>query len=218
LLQSSFVEVEEGQKNDDGQGQGQGQGQAITWTAAVQASCKVKESKRTVEAYMALPASEYSVLSAEQIVRLSEDQFRCDLPALNFFGTSIQPVLYVDVKVFPEDARSEITVSRAETVGSETALKVNGTFSISAVNVVTAAVDKKGRKTLNSNTQLKIDVIVPPESKVPRRVLQSGGNFIMQSSLNVIVPAFVRILRFDFERWSAGDDSRDVVEGAKLSV
>ena len=46
--------------------------------------------------------------------------------------------LYVDVNVYPEFNRSEIVVRRAETVGSETADKVNGTFSISAINIVSA--------------------------------------------------------------------------------
>lgn len=57
---------------------------------------------------------------------------------MNFFGTKIQPLLYVDVNVYPEFNRSEIVVRRAETVGSETAERVNGTFSINAVNVVSA--------------------------------------------------------------------------------
>jgi hypothetical protein len=42
------------------------------------------------------------------------------------------------VNVYPEFNRSEIVVRRAETVGSETAERVNGTFSINAVNVVSA--------------------------------------------------------------------------------
>ena len=57
---------------------------------------------------------------------------------MNFFGTKIQPILYVDVTVYPEYNRSEITVLRAETVGSETALRVNGTFNINAKNIVSA--------------------------------------------------------------------------------
>ena len=79
-----------------------------------------------------------SVLSAQQITRLSDSEFKCELPTMNFFGTKIQPVLFVDVNVFPEFNRSEIVVRRAETVGSETAVKVNGTFSISAINIVSA--------------------------------------------------------------------------------
>jgi hypothetical protein len=57
---------------------------------------------------------------------------------MNFFGMKIQPVLYVDVNVYPEFNRSEIVVLRAETIGSETAVRVNGTFSLSAINVVSA--------------------------------------------------------------------------------
>lgn len=79
-----------------------------------------------------------SILSAEQITRLSESEFKCTLPVMNFFGTKIQPILYVDVNVYPEFNRSEIVVTRAETIGSETALKVNGTFNINAVNIVSA--------------------------------------------------------------------------------
>lgn len=79
------------------------------------------------------------------------------------------------------------------------------------------ATDDKGRKTLNSDTTLVINVKVPP-SKFPLRVIQSGGNFLMQSSLNIIVPTFVRILSKDFERWSTGNNTRAEVEGAVLST
>lgn len=187
----------------------------VTWQASAKASVVVKEQFRTVEAYMGLPASKYSVLSADQIQRLSDTEFKCSLATLNFFGTKITPVLYVDVNVIPEEAKSIISVTRAETMGSEMADIVNGTFSISSVNIVTAGIDNKQRKTLNSETSLMIDVVVPSD-KLPLRVIQSGGNFIMQSTLTVIVQAFVRILAADFRRWSEGSDVRDAVEGEVL--
>jgi hypothetical protein len=95
----------------------------LTWRAAAKGSVRVKEESRTAEEYMRLPASEYSVLSASQITRLTESEFRFDMPTMNFFGTKIQPILYVDVNVIPEQNKSEIIVRRAETIGSETALK-----------------------------------------------------------------------------------------------
>jgi hypothetical protein len=143
----------------------------VTWTAAAKGSVAVKENKRSVEEYMGLPASQYSVLSADQIERLSDTEFKCVLPTMNFFGTKICPILYVDVNVYPEQSKAEIVVSRAETTGSDIADKVNGTFTISAINVVSAGVDNKNRKTLNSDTTLKIDVVVP-SSKLPVRVIQ----------------------------------------------
>eukprot|EP00601_Ochromonadales_sp_CCMP2298_P035634 CAMPEP_0173376032 /NCGR_PEP_ID=MMETSP1144-20121109/29957_1 /TAXON_ID=483371 /ORGANISM="non described non described, Strain CCMP2298" /LENGTH=225 /DNA_ID=CAMNT_0014328531 /DNA_START=118 /DNA_END=795 /DNA_ORIENTATION=+ len=192
-------------------------GSPVVWKAAVQASVKVKEVKRSVEDYMALPASQYSVLSAEQVVRLSDSDFKIVLGNLNFFGTKITPVLYVTVNVYPEEAKAEIIVTRAETTGSDMADAINGTFSITAVNTVTAGVNPKGKKTLSSDTKLQIDAIVP-KSRFPLGVIKNGGNFVMQSSLNLIVPTFVRILASDFKRWSAGDDERTAVEGASLNL
>ena len=97
----------------------------VTWSAGAQSSVRVKEINRTVEEYMALPASQYSVLSADQIERLSEREFKCTLGNLNFFGTVICPILFVDVNVIPEKHRSEIIVSRAETTGSQVADRVS---------------------------------------------------------------------------------------------
>lgn len=187
----------------------------VVWSAAASATVRVKEDKRSCEDYMALPASDYSVLTAEQITRLSENQFKCVLGSLNFFGNRIQPVLYVDVNVYPQEAKSEIVVVRAETTGSDIAEKLNGAFSINAKNTVRAGKDQKNRKTLSSETTLQIEALVP-KSRIPLRVMQSGGNLIIQSSLSVIVAAFVRILAADFARWSAGNDIRDAVDGASL--
>jgi Protein of unknown function (DUF1997) len=149
--------------------------------------------------------------------RLSPSEFKYSLGNMNFFGNIICPVLYVDVTVFPDEARSEVVVSRAETVGSPVADKINGTFSISAVNSVRAGVDGKGRKTLQSKTDLSVDVLLPT-TKIPLGIIKSTGNFIMQNTLNLVVPTFVRILAKDFSRWSAGDDNRNAVDGAQLSV
>jgi hypothetical protein len=194
------------------------QDRSVCWKASVKSSVRVKETKRTSEAYMALPASEYSVLSAQQVERLSDSQFKFALGSLNFFGTKIAPVLYVDVNVFPEEHRSEIAVRRAETVGSAVAEKINGTFSISALNVVSAGVDQKGRKILCSDVSLQIDAVVPEWSRLPLGLVQSGGNFVVQSSLSLVGAAFVRILAADFQRWSAGNDSRTALEGASLAL
>jgi hypothetical protein len=189
----------------------------ITWKAAVRSEAKVKESQRKVEEYMALPASEYSVLSADQIERLSDTQFKATLGKLNFFGKDFIPILYVDVDVIPEEARSEIKVNKAETTGSDMAEKISGTFDIVAKNMVSTGMDKKGRKVLISDTTLAIDVIVPAESRIPLRIINSGGNFVIQQSLNLIVPTFIRLLAFDFRRWSAGENKRDALEGASLN-
>ena len=211
------LKVEESVADVDFEQSEQESSRRITWKAGVRSQARVKETKRTTEEYMALPASQYSVLSANQIQRLSDSQFKATLGRLNFFGNDFIPILYVDVDVIPDESRAEIAVKKAETTGSEIADKISGTFDIFAKNSVSTGYDKKGRKVLISDTKLSIDVIVPEDSKVPLRIINSGGNFIIQQSLNVIVPTFIRLLAFDFKKWSAGDDSREAVEGARLS-
>jgi hypothetical protein len=188
--------------NESGPASSSADSRRITWSAAVKSSVWVREEaeRRTVKEYMALPATQYSVLSASQIERLSDTEFKATLGSMNFFGTKIIPVLFVCVNVIPEEHRAEIVVKRAETVGSEIAEKLSGTFTISAINLVSAGRDDKDRATLTSETNLLINVVVPEDAKVPRRLIQSGGNFIIQSSLNIIVPTFVRILAEDFKR------------------
>ena len=77
--------------------------------------------------------------------------------------------------------------------------------------------DHQGRKTLSSDTKLEVNVEVPPSS-FPLRVIQTGGNFIIQATLDVIVPTFVRVLSADFHRWSEGNDTRGAIEDATFST
>ncbi len=189
----------------------------VIWEAATSSSVRVKEIRRTTEQYMALPASQYSVLSAKQITRLSDTEFKANLGTLNFFGTKLSPILYVIVNVIPELAKSEIIVNRAEIEGGEAAKLINGSFSISAINTVTTTMNARGDKLLSSDTNIRIEAYIPP-TKIPLGVIRKGGNFIIQSSLNLIVPTFVRILAADFKRWSAGNDERTEVDGANLNL
>lgn len=49
--------------------------------------------------YMALPASQYSVLDAKRIERIDDATFRCYVGGLKLFNFSIDPVLTVSVTV-----------------------------------------------------------------------------------------------------------------------
>lgn len=193
----------------------------VKWEASSRGSVRVTEAKRSVEDYMALPASQYSVLSADQVTRLNDTDFKIALSKLNFFGTHLRPLLYVKVFVQPALARSDILVDHAELESDDPIVQaINNRFTIHVLNVVTAGVDKKGRKTLNSETTLSIEAKVPATGRIPLPLgmVQKGGQLILQSTLAIIVPTFLRILAADFKRWSAGDDNRGAVEGARLDL
>ncbi len=48
---------------------------------------------------MALPASQYSVLDARKIERLTDETFKCYVGKLNFFALEVEPVITVSVTV-----------------------------------------------------------------------------------------------------------------------
>ena len=52
--------------------------------------------------YMALPASQYSVLDGRKIERIDDDTFRCFVGEVRMFQWSAEPVLTLSVVVEPE--------------------------------------------------------------------------------------------------------------------
>ena len=48
----------------------------VEWTAYKKSTIVVREKARSVEAYMALPSTEYSVLASDSIERLDERNFK----------------------------------------------------------------------------------------------------------------------------------------------
>ena len=66
--------------------------------------------------YMALPASQYSVLDAQRIERIDDNTFCCYVEGVKFFGIRVEPVLTVAVVVGPKGP----TVKLLSTVVSAT--------------------------------------------------------------------------------------------------
>ncbi|PKU74946.1 hypothetical protein MA16_Dca021185 [Dendrobium catenatum] len=64
-------------------------------------SSEVQQLQRPLADYMALPASQYSVLDAQRIERVDENTFRCYVYRIKFFTFEVCPVLVVRVEEEP---------------------------------------------------------------------------------------------------------------------
>lgn len=64
-------------------------------------SSSVQQLQRSLADYMALPASQYSVLDAQRIERIDDNTFRCYVYRLKFFSFEVCPVLVVRVEEEP---------------------------------------------------------------------------------------------------------------------
>lgn len=61
-----------------------------------------------VAEYMTLPVSQYSVLDAAKIERISDETFRVQIGEVSFLGTKVIPIMTLTVK--PHDTGCEVTL------------------------------------------------------------------------------------------------------------
>ena len=72
--------------------------------------------------YMALPASQYSVLDAQRIERLDESTFRCYVGGLRLFSLVVEPVLTVSVVVGERGPTVKLLQTEVRTLGHAAAV------------------------------------------------------------------------------------------------
>ncbi|GIL77751.1 hypothetical protein Vretimale_6644 [Volvox reticuliferus] len=212
-------------------------GAIATFKASKLGRQPIVEAQRPLAEYMALPASQYSVLDARRIERVDETTFRCYVGELRFFSWSVEPVITVSVTV--EQGGCTIRLLGCKLQGSRFVEDINDKFSATMTNVVRyrdyvppstsgqwATVDEhesedeeEGRggdsvgsrpqKEIASDTTIQVCVEVPPWSSfLPVATIESVGSSVMQNVLNLMVPRFLKQLRSDYELWASGDVSR----------
>lgn len=184
----------------------------------------IVERQRPLADYMALPASQYSVLDARRIERIDDETFRCFVGELRFFSWSVEPVITVSVAV--ERGGCTIRLLGCELQGSPFVEDMNNRFKATMTNVVRYrdlyALDPESdfdedlppetQKEIVSDTSIQVVLEVPPWCGfIPVSSIEAAGSSVMQGVLNATVPRFLAQLRVDYEKWAAGDESRKPV-------
>ena len=165
-------------------------------------------SLRTAD-YMALPVSQYSVLDARRIERLSETTFRCYVDGVRFFSVRVDPVVTVAVAASP--AGPTVTLLDARLEGSPTAVAASDRFDVTMTNAVrwAEAVNSNGEEcVLSADTTIELRLDVPRWFAVPLPAVERVGTRVMQRVLDMAVPRFLGQLAEDYGRWAAGDERR----------
>jgi hypothetical protein len=187
------------------------QGKVARFAAQKHARKPVQELQRALAEYMALPASQYSVLDARKIERLDETTFRCFVGRLAFFGFSVEPVITVSVVV--EERGCTIKLLSAQLQGSEAVQDINSKFTAQMTNVVRwNATEEPNVKEISSDTSIEVVVQVPNWfGFVPVTSIEAAGSKVMSTTLNLMVPRFLEQLQKDYKQWASGDESRKPV-------
>lgn len=163
---------------------------------------KDADKVRSIAAYFALPASQYSVLDAARIERIDESTFKCYVGGISFFNIRVEPVLTVAVDV--RERGCDIRMIACELEGSAIAVAQNKKFRASMSNIVRwreyvpeadgdgedgagSVAAEEGVKEVCSETTIQIDLVVPPWFVLPASVVEKTGSGIMNSTLNIMV-------------------------------
>ncbi|KAK9846413.1 hypothetical protein WJX81_003330 [Elliptochloris bilobata] len=190
-----------------------------TLRASKSSTLDVEEGTRPLAEYMALPASQYSVLDAQRIERLDDSTFRCYVGGLQLFSLVVEPVLTVSVVV--SERGPTVKLLATELQGSPAVEAANDRFSATMTNVVrwsdTAPAAGAQRKQLRSDTEIQVALEVPGWMRmVPVGAIERTGSGVMQRVLDSMVPRFLRQLAADYALWAAGDESRKPISTGQL--
>eukprot|EP00892_Ulva_mutabilis_P012265 jgi/Ulvmu1/9410/UM051_0038.1 len=176
---------------------------------------QVEEAERPLGEYMALPASQYSVLDGAKVERLSEDTFRVFVGVISFFNFELEPVLTLMVK--PTDSGCIIEMLACKLRGSDLIESQNCKFSARMKNVVEwRDTSSPGAKEIASDTTISVDLAIPAWFVLPKAVVRSTGNTVIAAILSASVPRFLQQLEKDYAAWAAGDDSRQPLGNGEL--
>lgn len=172
-------------------------------------SCVIEELERPLSEYMSLPASQYSVLDAERIVREDENTFKCYVYRFKFFAFEVCPVLLVRVEEQPNGCRIRLLSCKLE--GSPIVVAQNEKFSASMVNEVSYSFSDESStaRQLISETTIEVIIDIPFAFRpIPVEIIESTGNQVLQQLLKLMLPRFLSQLSKDYKAWATGDTSR----------
>lgn len=178
---------------------------------------ELEELERPLADYMALPASQYSVLDAERIERIDDNTFKCYVNRFKFFNFEVGPVLCVRVEEQPDGCCIRLLSCTLE--GSPIVVAQNQKFSAGMVNRVSWRVSEKSptARQLVSDTTLEVTVDIPsPFRAIPVSAIEGSGNKVMSQILKVMLPRFLSQLGKDYNAWASGDSSRKPVGTGEL--
>eukprot|EP00210_Caulerpa_lentillifera_P008012 g7651.t1 len=183
--------------------------------------CKktIQEGDRPLSEYMTLPVSQYSVLDAEKVERISDEMFRVQIGAVSFLGTTLIPIMTLTVK--PHDTGCEITLLECLLDGSKLAKDANSRFSCQMRNYVSYQKDPETNELqITGDCSMKIAGIVPKVLSVvfPIPMVNNLGEKMLSQILRIAMPRFLDQLEKDYLSWAAGDDSREAMGTGEFTV
>lgn len=178
------------------------------------------ETDISLTTYMRLPVAQYACVKMPLGATLARvgntDEFVLEVPTVQFFHLICQPTVYCTVTAAADDTVT-ITSEKCILSGSDVVDGLNAHYNFNVITQFSWNDPKIQEKKIMSNSKIIVFIDPPLIFKpLPKRVLESAGNIVMQAALNFIEKEFIKSLTDDYVKWATDRSYRE--KRAAMSV
>ena len=162
----------------------------------------------SLENYMLLPLEQYFVLDPNQIKFIEANRFLLTVPRQTFFSLWLEPE--VEISVVNVGRKVVLQAERCRIRGSDLVenMKLDSRFALRFTTELTWSSDGQvGFIDAKLDSSVWCEVI-PPFNLMPREVLISSCNVVMNALVGSLLPMFCSRLAKDYEKWATNPQYR----------
>lgn len=182
-------------------------------STTVERSVRDRGGDLSLDSYLNLPIEQYDRLDPTMIKPLGGGTYALQVPRVQLFSVWVEPLVHVIVAASKDDmGRATVTIRAVNwgLTGSPLieSFGLTRRFSLDFCTLLSwAPADSRpdgdggvlrGQTTLEVYTE-----VIGPFRFMPRQVLEAGGNAVMNSLNNALLPLFMQKLSDDYERWAS---------------
>jgi Protein of unknown function (DUF1997) len=171
----------------------------VTFTADRSVELLVPKQPIPIQHYLRQPHRLVrSLVDADRVEQISEDEFCLKMRSLSFFGFDLQPTVFL--RVWTEaDGTVKIVSTNCEIRGID---YIDQRFSLDLVGEL-APDQQQGITYLIGAADLVVRVDLPPPlSFMPRSIVESAGNSLLKGILNTFKQRLLNQLLADYTIWA----------------
>mmetsp|Transcript_2682 Transcript_2682/g.2805 ORF Transcript_2682/g.2805 Transcript_2682/m.2805 type:complete len:270 (-) Transcript_2682:200-1009(-) len=171
------------------------------------------EIDTSLTTYMRLPVAQYACVKMPLGATLARvgnsDEFVLEVPTVQFFHLTCQPTVYCTVTAAADDTVT-ITSEKCILSGSDVVDGLNAHYNFNVITQFSWRDVKIQEKKIISNSKIIVFIDPPLIFKpLPKKVLESAGNLVMQAALNFIEKEFIKSLTDDYVKWATDKNYRE---------
>jgi hypothetical protein len=179
----------------------------VTFTADRSVELAVPKQPIPIQHYLRQPHRLVrSLVDANRVEQIGEDEFCLKMRSLSFFGFDLQPTVFL--RVWTEtDGTVKIVSTNCEIRGID---YIDRRFSLDLIGEL-SPYEQQGQTYLEGYADLTVQVDLPPPlSFMPKAIVESAGNSLLKGILNTFKQRLLNQLLADYVVWANQGTEDDI--------